>query len=262
MSRYRQAERLARYRKRKDAGFPVVISEGDSWFSYEFFPNIIDLIEDREVFAHLRLEMSGDTVQNMIGSAESRQELRRLAEEEDALFLLFSGGGNDIQRASERLFQEGSDPDECIVPEAFETLFGDLRRYYADLIGEVGPYVPIVTHGYDRFKPTNEPIRIIGFDMKIGPWIYPNMVKAKINDAAIQQEIANRLVDRFNQDLKALSEQHPDDFIYVDLRTTLTHAQWENEIHPTREGFRQVADKMVKAIFEDVRKAVTKRRQN
>lgn len=255
------AQRMARYRKRRRAGCKPVISEGDSWFSYEFFPNIIDLIDKRETFAHLRLEMSGDTVENMIGNAESRKSLRDLAREEHAIFLLFSGGGNDMQRASDRgLFRNADDPAECLIPERAEKLFSDIKARYERMIQVVGPTVPIAGHGYDWFQPIDEPVRLAGMDIKIGPWFHPNMVSAGIEDPQKQRAVADLLVDRFNADLADLEARYPNDFVHMDLRGTLDPAtDWENEIHPTRDGFVKVADKIWEQIDTRVRALVEQR---
>lgn len=260
MARYRQSERWARFRKRRDNGFPVVASEGDSWFSYEFFPNIIDLIEDSDTFAHLRFEMSGDTVENMVGTPLDRSQLLESIRAEKALFLLFSGGGNDIQQAADGLFQGGVSAADCIVDEKADELFDGLRRNYEGLIEDIGPRLPIVAHGYDYFRPSAEGVRIVGLNTGIGPWIHPEMVKAEIEDPDLQADIAEILVDRFNTDLEQLAADHPDNFIHVDLRGTLDPAEdWENEIHPTREGFEKVADAISKVIHSDVRTLLIKR---
>jgi len=261
MARYRQSERMARYRKRKRAGFPVVVSEGDSWFSYEFFPNIIDIIDDEEMFAHLRLEMSGDTVANMVGNAESVEGLRGIVEEEEALFLLFSGGGNDIQQSASTLFQSATAPEDCIKADVADRLFSGLRIGYENLISAVGPHAPVVSHGYDHFLPSDEPVRALGIDIHIGPWIHPEMEAAGITDPGLQRDIALLLVDRFNQDLASLQAAHPKDFVYVDLRGTLRpELDWENEIHPTRHGFNEVTKKILEAVYGRVRQLLVERR--
>jgi len=260
MARYRQSERWARFRKRRDSGFSVVASEGDSWFSYEFFPNIIDLIEDADTFAHLRFEMSGDTVENMVGTSLDRSQLLESIREEKALFLLFSGGGNDIQQAADGLFRSAGQASDCIVESKANELFGGLRRNYRGLVQDIGPHVPIVAHGYDYFRPSPEGVRIVGAQIGIGPWIHPEMMKAEIEDPDLQADIATLLVDRFNTDLEQLAEEHPDDFIHVDLRGTLDPAEdWENEIHPTRDGFRKVANEISEVIHSEVRDLLIQR---
>ncbi len=260
MPRYRQSERWARFRKRRDARFPVVVSEGDSWFSYEFFPNIIDLIEDSDTFAHLRLEMSGDTVENMVGTDRARSHLLASIKDEKALFLLFSGGGNDIQQAAEGLFRMDGQAEDCIVEERADALFGGLREHYEGLIRHIGPHVPILAHGYDYFRPGPEGVRMLGVETGIGPWIHPEMESVGIEDPDLQTEIAALLVKRFNDDLDLLQRRYPDDFVYADLRETLDPSQdWENEIHPTREGFEKVAAKILEEIHSRVKPLVIKR---
>lgn len=46
----------------------------------------------------------------------------------------------------------------------------------------------------------------------------------------------------------AVASSHPNTH-YVDLRNTLpNHAQWHNELHPSKDGFKLVTDKIVKTI--------------
>jgi hypothetical protein len=99
MARWQPAERNARFVKARAAGLPVVVSEGDSWFDYPMYRNIIDRIDDKRRFALKRLEFSGDTVAHMIGDGtvtSGVQSLETVITAERPRFLLFSGGGNDM----------------------------------------------------------------------------------------------------------------------------------------------------------------------
>ena len=71
MPRYQPAEREARYAYARRKGLPVVVSEGDSWFDYPMYLNIIDRIDDTRRYAIKRLEFSGDTVANMSGAVNA-----------------------------------------------------------------------------------------------------------------------------------------------------------------------------------------------
>ena len=261
MARHRPSERLARYRKRKRAGFPVVLSEGDSWFSYEFYRNVIDHLDDDEMFAHLRLEMSGDTVENMIGDPRALDGLRAVVRDERPLFVLFSGGGNDMQNNAARLFRHGATPEDCLVPAVMDSLFGTLKAHYRRLIDAIGPDAPILAHGYDYFQPKDRGVRMAGFDLPVGPWFHPEMNEAGITDEDRQLEVAKLIVDRFNDDLADLEASHPGDFVHADLRGTLDAQTWENEIHPTEEGFREVTNELLAAISERIRPLVLDRRR-
>jgi hypothetical protein len=253
MPRHQASERHARYRKRRRAGFQPVVSEGDSWFDYPFFLNVIDRIDDEEMFAHFRLEASGDTVRNMIGTAAAVKNLRVVIEEERPICLLFSGGGNDVASAANRglLFRQGTgtDPLAYLEPEGLEHVFGRLEASYTALIATIGPVAPILVHGYDHFTPSDAPVKFVGIDLPIGPWIFPAMVDVGITDRTLGRALGRVLIDHFNSVLVRLAAAHPLDLVHVDLRGTLDiERDWENEIHPTRDGFKKVAAKFVAQI--------------
>jgi lysophospholipase L1-like esterase len=254
MARWQPAERDARYRKRRRAGFPTAVSEGDSWFDYPFYLNLIDRLDDAGLFAHLRLEVSGDTAADMIGSAAARSNLRTVVEDARPMVVLFSAGGNDLGSAAGELFQPlsgGDDPAACIVESRLDALFADLRTWYTAMIEAIGPSAPIFAHGYDYFAPSARPVRISGVRIGAGPWILPAMIRAGIQEEATRRAIAALLVDRFNELLADLAACHPLDFVHADLRGTLDmDREWENEIHPNRKGFRKVADRF-RAILVD-----------
>ena len=259
MGRHRLSERIACYRKRKRAGFQVVLSEGDSWFSYEFYRNVIDHLDDDEMFAHHRLEMSGDTVQNMIGDPRALDGLRAVVRDEKPLFVLFSGGGNDMQNKAKDLFQPGATAEDCLVPDVMDSLFGTLKACYQRLIKAIGPDAPVVAHGYDYFQPQNRGVRVAASNLPVGPWFYPEMVARKISTPDLQLEVAKLIVNRFNDDLASLATSHSKDFVHVDLRGTLDPQCWMNEIHPTEAGFGEVKDKLLEAISEKVHPLVLDR---
>src|SRR5688572_10697294 len=80
----------------RNPGFPIVISEGDSWFSFPSHANTIDHLDEmlQRKLSLLRLESSGDTLQRMT-SGDQRGRLRHLLTIYKVEVLLFSGGGND-----------------------------------------------------------------------------------------------------------------------------------------------------------------------
>lgn len=251
MARWQPSERMARYRKRRRAGFTPVLSEGDSWFDYPFYRNIIDLIDDAELFAHMRLEASGDTVAGMIGSATALANLRTVVEDVRPVVVLFSGGGNDMAAAAGRLFHDstGTDPHDYLNGDELDELIDRMAMWYGLMAERIGPIAPIFAHGYDYFAPSPKRVRFNGVKTSIGPWIYPAMIAAGIDDEELRRAIAAVLVDRFNDMLEWLAAAYPREVAFVDLRGTLDiDADWENEIHPTRAGFRKVADAFMEAL--------------
>src|SRR5215203_1787158 len=116
----RPALRDARYRKARRAGRLPIVSEGDSWFDYPMYKNLIDHVDDTNRFAIYRLEYSGDTVTNMVGNGSSWKglnALKEIIESEQPRLFLFSGGGNDIVGSELENAIRKYDPDDSHPPE-------------------------------------------------------------------------------------------------------------------------------------------------
>ena len=64
--RWKQSFKNQRYRLRKNAGLPRLLSEGDSWFAYPIYRNLIDYIDDTERYAIRRTEQSGDRLDEIM----------------------------------------------------------------------------------------------------------------------------------------------------------------------------------------------------
>jgi hypothetical protein len=85
---------------------------------------------------------------------------------------------------------------------------------------------------------------------KLGPWMKPYLESKGIKKTSDQQEIVWFLLDRFSQMLQ-LIEQSTDRFYHVRTQGTLKKTEWGDEIHPTKEGFEKIADKIQAAIHEE-----------
>jgi hypothetical protein len=245
MARYQPAERDARYRKALRAGRPPVLSEGDSWFDYPMYPNIIDQLDDERLFAIKRLEFSGDTVANMVGDGTSWRGLNSLKEvivHERPRFLLFSGGGNDIVgnelTNAIKTYDPANSAEWHLDTAAWRALKRGVETGYKKLVDDVGATVPIVAHGYDYIIPANKKAKYEGL-FGPGPWVWPEMQRAGVPDK-MQVRIAKEMMDWFNEFLRDLAAKNVARFTYVDLRGTLAPKEWMNEIHPTRVGFKKV----------------------
>ena len=82
---------------RADKTLPVVLSEGDSWFSYPLNRNLMDFVEMMRDFAMLRLERSGEEARQILKPSGTQfKNLRKYLELYRFEALFFSGGGNDI----------------------------------------------------------------------------------------------------------------------------------------------------------------------
>ena len=249
MARYHPAEREARFSYAKRKNKPVVVSEGDSWFDYPMYLNIIDHVDDTQRFAIKRLEFSGDTVENMIGRGDRWRgvsSLKTVVEDYQPRLVLFSGGGNDIAgkeiAGGIKQYDSTNSPEWHIDTRVWRTLTGYIRDGYVKLIETIGPLAPILAHGYDDVIPANKPAKYDGFSVA-GPWLYPEMTARGI-PAAMQKRIGKAMITWFNDMLAELEDAYAENgyFTHLDIRGTLGPDGWANEIHPTRQGFRDIAD--------------------
>jgi hypothetical protein len=271
MARFQASEREARYHRAREFGLPPVVTEGDSWFSYELYLNFIDRIDDTHRFALKRLESSGDTIAHMVGSSPSSsgiRSLRKVVQKERPILLFFSGGGNDIvgpeMRGAVLPFHPQRKAANYLDTDGWRALIDSLRTSFAALVGEIGPLCPIFAHGYDYFVPSDRAVKIFPGVPGPGPWVFPEMTSIGIVDPALQRDIARAMIDDFNDNvLGALEEAQSGFFAHADLRDTLDpDTDWQNEIHPTRDGFRKVAARFLAIVDEklaDVRTARAER---
>lgn len=251
--RWRQSFKDRRYRQRKKAGLPRLLSEGDSWFGYPMHRNLVDYLDDTERWAIKRCEQSGDRLDQILDTGE----FYPLIDKERPRCLLFSGGGNDmIDRAGGwpgRLFAPPVDGDGLNLG-AWQAKLAELLRLYRRLVAMVDGRVPIVVHGYDHLIPSDRGAYQDWLPVS-GPWFKPEMDAAGLGAPAAQRAIGRRLIDEFNAGLAALAAEanagRPRRLVYhVDLRGTLDASDWVNEMHPYSRGFEKLA-RVVRRVLED-----------
>ena len=242
-------------------GKPVVLSEGDSWFSFPGHANTIDWLDEltHHNMSLLRLESSGDTLARMTTGPE-RAELQHLMTIYPIDVLLFSGGGNDVVGPElQNLFDKvpaGADWRNFIRKKAMDGQFDFIANRYhslADLRDTTRKNCWIVTHGYDYARPSGHPTKYwlwpIPLNVTVGPWIKNNLMKINITDDATQTEVGHYLIDRFNETLAKVAAAHAN-YAFIDNRKTLGDNEWNDELHPTRDGFGKIARSFLKVLKE------------
>jgi lysophospholipase L1-like esterase len=248
--------------------WPVVVSEGDSWFDYPFHRSVVTWLDDPRDTADeaqstpwslFRLEHSGDEVVSMLTGGQ-RLQLRDAFDRYPVSALLFSGGGNDI--AGPELLpllnpcQPGFKAADCLNQTRLDRRLGQIKAAYLDLIDLVASSasakrapVHIYAHGYDYAPPSPRGVRILDL-IQIGPWMLPYLLQCGIMDPALQMDVVRLLIDHFNNllaDLAATSKA-PCIFHHIDCRNLVPKGEWKNEIHPTRDGYRPVAKAFATAL--------------
>lgn len=228
--------------------WPVIISEGDSWFSFPLHKNTVDFLDDiaRRKISLLRLEKNGDEALRIVGGKQ-KKKLRTYLKRYPVDALLFSGGGNEIvgDELIDLLFQKtsGMDWEDCIDKDAVRDRMAAIRGAYRTLIAlrdEVLPDCRFYMHGYDYAIPDGRPVRMWGF--KRGPWMKPSFDEKGISDPRDARRIIRWLIDRFNEMLAGLESDHAK-VVLVRTRRTLQDSEWNDELHPSRAGFMKVARK-------------------
>jgi hypothetical protein len=227
--------------------WPVIISEGDSWFSFPIHANVIDNLD--EMVGHkislLRLEKNGDKALRIIGG-EQKVKLAGFLKRYPVNALLFSGGGNDIVGIDLLPLLNQRKPGmtwrQCINDMTADARFERLRSAYIDLVhlrNENRPGCKIYIHGYDWAIPSGKSAVMWG--IKAGPWMKLHLDAKGITEPADQREIIRWLLRKFNDMLAQIAQQP--DVVLVETLGTLAENEWNDEIHPTRNGFKKIATK-------------------
>jgi lysophospholipase L1-like esterase len=223
---------------------PVVISEGDSWFSFPGHANLIDHLDELVArrMSLLRLESSGDELVEILDSG-GISALRRLMERHRPDVLLMSGGGNDIVGPELVTFiaRRGAtfDAQAAVSTATLTAKFNEMHAAYLRFIAArdaVAPSCVIVTHGYGDVIPSGRKARVLGFTA--GPWMKPFLETQGYRDPGEQRLVMRALLGRFNQMLDTLVGPR---FVKADLSPAIGDDEWNDEIHPTRKGFEDAA---------------------
>lgn len=266
-----------------DLGDPAyawhLLAEGDSWFSIGAIPssNLLYDMRFRRWTQILNLAAPGDTLKRM-GSPDSNRDLKKWLG--DARFttkfsgLLLSGGGNDLFDAARSLVSreplKGGDPTfpgSYVHREVLEELIRSIQTSLREIVslrdgnGSKSANAPAFVHTYDYATPRKSPSRFLKGPPVGGPWLYPVLHPTGL-DIVLQQGIADLLVDRLAEGLLALDSERGsnlklENFHVVDTRDTLVRANptefgssndWENEIHPTHDGYRKIAARIASQV--------------
>lgn len=238
---------IERFRRRRiyeenKNNFPeriCAVSEGDSWFQHPLIEDIIDhLLNHFNIYC---LASAGAKLSNMFRVNEYAGAI----ESEDPKVLLLSGGGNDIFGENFQNFLNhytpGSNVKRLINDKFYEKL-GDINNLYDAFALEMQkeyPKLKIIVHAYDYIIPRS---------LNDGKWVGKYMYQKDILDPDDQKAIIKEMVGAFNDYLDSLAGKYSN-VVYVDLRGSVHHDQWYDEIHPDDKGFQQAALRIMQRIY-------------
>jgi hypothetical protein len=245
----------------------VLVAEGDSWFDYPL-NDILRLLEDHHGYDVESVAHKGDRVEDMAyGPGQFEEFARRLEKllRQNIVpkAILLSGGGNDI--AGEEfgmLINHALSPVAGLNGQVLSGVIDERIKFaYVTILSAItriceqrlnGP-IKILTHGYDYPVPDGRGF-LGGWWVLPGPWLEPGFRQKGYDDLAVRVALAKRLIDRFNDMLKAIVALPQFAHVkHIDLRNTLSTGSnykrdWANELHPTFAGFKRVTDRFAAAI--------------
>ena len=249
-----QQRRLVKYyvaSLKKHPSWPKIISEGDSWFSFppQIHPSVIDVLDRgaNRRLRLLRLEKNGDKALRIVGGKQ-KKFLGKILRKHGAEALLFSGGGNDtVGDDLDGLLRKKTPTmtwEACIHKEAVKDRIMALRGAYRDIVrlrNDNSPNCRIYFHSYDYAVPDGRGARLWG--IKFGPWMKDDLEDKGIRDPDDQKQIIRWILDRFDEMVQDVVKKSSN-VVYVETLNTLTHPEdWNDELHPSRGGFRKIAQK-------------------
>jgi hypothetical protein len=239
---------------REHPDWPVVVSEGDSWFSYSDVVGRLDdpgdtaRPRDQRRWSLLRLERAGDEILTILSGSQRALLRRRIAEFEiDAL--LFSAGGNDVLGPDLlpllRDHRPGMSAPDLVAFARFERRLrqiADCYRELLDLIGDAGRATKVFAASYDYPVPGDRPVKLLWGALEVsGPWLLPAL-RARRIPATLWPDVVRLLVDGFcaTLDQVAAEPRGAGRLVRVETRS-LVGRDWRDEIHPNRRAAKRIA---------------------
>jgi hypothetical protein len=250
----------ALFGKRRSVG--VLVAEGDSWFDYPF-NDVLEKLEDQHGFRIESVAHLGDAIEEMAYDPAQGAALARLLtnlrdDGKTPRAILLSGGGNDmvgdqfammVNHVSSGLPALNTSVVNGVINERLMYAYGCVIGRTNQVTQALFPNpVPIVIHGYAYAVPDGRGFLGGGWVLP-GPWMRPGFLQKGHTDLETNKLEVKNLIDVLNNML-ALLPTFPNiqNTTYLDLRSVLSNGadykdDWENELHPTSDGFSAIAGK-------------------
>jgi hypothetical protein len=243
------------------AATQVLVAEGDSWFDYPW-TDVLRLLEDTYFYDVESVAHKGDRIEDMAYSGGQLEEFARRLEkllERNTVprAILLSGGGNDVAGPEFGMLLDharSASPglNQLVVQGVIERIrlaYITILSSITNICAERGHQdIPILVHGYDYPVPDGRGF-LGGWGFLPGPWLEPGFREKGYTALTQRKQIAKDLIDRFNTMLATLPAIPQLSHVkYIDLRNTLSTGAsykewWDNELHPTNQGFAAVVAK-------------------
>lgn len=242
----------------------VIVAEGDSWFDYPQF-DILRILEDHHGYDIESVAHKGDRIEVMAYGDGQLEAFLRCIEKVlrqgiTPRAILLSGGGNDIAGDElGMLLNHSASATAGLNDLILQGVIDErMRLAYVTILSKItnacehrlGRPLPILLHGYDYPVPDGRGF-MGGWWMFPGPWLEPSFREKGFHQMQDRVPLTNALIDRFNAMLNEVASlPYFSHVYYINLRGTLSvddnyKDYWANELHPTKDGFRQITQKFV-----------------
>jgi hypothetical protein len=243
--------------------FPAILAIGDSWFWYPQ-NNILQAVTQhpdlKDPYRIIQmLGYNGAMINQYVGSGKYAAEFQRELRPEACQYysaVMISGGGNDAvdYRLALKADCTGlTQAADCIAAEGLDGLVRDISGSLGLMIhdiawafGKQNRMADVFIHGYDYPLPDGRGFALAGLNVA-GPWLKPALDGARVaGDMTLRTAICRLLIDELNATF-ARFDNPGQGIHYIDSRGVLRQdadymQDWDNELHPTVAGFRQIVD--------------------
>jgi hypothetical protein len=248
------------------------LAQGDSWFSIGAFPPFLttNLLFGLKLAAStciVNCAVPGKVLQHMTDTTTNTTFLQILNGALAMRFdgILLSGGGNDLIDAV-----QSTDPDSAKRLLRFQAEWGPpasggaryvsdagwdvFELHLEDVFGRfiaardqgINQNVPVIFHTYDLVAPRDS-----GAGFGFGPWLSKALTGFGVPMTDWNDVSKELLFERLPKLLGKLQQSHPHVHLVETLGTLAlagntdqgATADWQNEIHPTRGGYKQLSAK-------------------
>ena len=238
----------------------VLLAEGDSWFDYPFC-DVIKELEDGFAYEVENIAHKGDAIEEMAYGGGQLDELirrleRLLSHGRVPKAVLLSGGGNDVagdefgmllNHAASSIAGLNAKVLDGVVNERVKMAYAHIIESITEVCRQMlGAPIPILVHGYDYPVPDGRGF-LGGWAFLPGPWLEPGFRQKGFAELSDRKRLARALIDNMNLMLVDLCGLQQFGHVrHIDLRNSLSSGAdyeewWDNELHPTPEGFQRVA---------------------
>ena len=253
-----------------------LLAQGDSWFSIGALPpylttNLLFGLKRTASTCIVNCAVPGQVLRHMTDATTNTGFLQILNGAQSMKFdgILLSGGGNDMIDALQstdadparrllRLQAEWGSPGSGAARYISDAGWAVFESHLDDVFGRfiaardqgVNKNVPVFFHTYDYATPRNS-----GAGLGFGPWLSKAFNSFQV-PVADWNDVAEELFERLQKLLGQLQSKYPNAH-RVDTMGTLVRAgngdtgataDWQNEIHPTKAGYRKLAAKWAAAL--------------